>query len=118
MATQNNFAPFNQATETREPYMERFKCFLIVNAYMELSSDQKCAYFLSFCGTEMFETARALLALQSIHSVSWDTLLVKLKNHYAPAPSRIACRYAFYHRNQEEGESINHHVAALRKAAL
>lgn len=118
LATQNNFAPFNQATETWESYMEQFKCFLIVNAYMELSGDRKRTYFLSFCGTEMFETSRALLAPQSIHSVFWDTLLVKLKNHYVLARSRIACCYAFYHRNQEEGESINHYVAALRKAAL
>lgn len=44
--------------------------------------------------------------------------MTKLKNHYAPTPSRIARCHAFHRRYQEEGESINQYVAALRTAAL
>lgn len=66
----------------------------------------------------MFKTARNLLAPQKIHSVPWETLMTKLRCHYAPIPSRIALRHAFYHRNQKEGETINQFIAALRAAAL
>ncbi|CAI7935558.1 Hypothetical predicted protein, partial [Podarcis lilfordi] len=42
----------------------------------------------------------------------------KLRNHYAPKPSKIAARHAFYHRNQAEGESINNYTTALQQAAM
>lgn len=66
----------------------------------------------------MFDTDQALTVPHSIHLVPWDTLLSKLKSHYAPSPFKIAHCHAFYHRNQVDGESINHYVAALRSSAL
>lgn len=62
MADLKTFAPFNPATETWESYIERFECFLEANNFADLPSNRKRVYFLNFCGTEMFETARALLA--------------------------------------------------------
>ncbi|KAG8123504.1 hypothetical protein E2320_018857 [Naja naja] len=44
--------------------------------------------------------------------------MAKLKNHYAPTPSRIARRHAFRRREQAEGESVSQFMAGLRKAAL
>ncbi|KAG8132948.1 hypothetical protein E2320_010761 [Naja naja] len=44
--------------------------------------------------------------------------MAKLKNHYAPTPSRIARRHAFHRREQAEGESVNQFMAGLRTAAL
>ncbi|KAG8127995.1 hypothetical protein E2320_014862 [Naja naja] len=66
----------------------------------------------------MFEMAQALLAPLSVQTVLWETLLAKLKSHYAPMPSRIARCHTFHHRNQAEGENINQYVAALRAALL
>ncbi|KAG8132945.1 hypothetical protein E2320_010758, partial [Naja naja] len=68
--------------------------------------------------TEVFETARNLLAPQKIHAASWEVFMTKLGSHYSPMPLRIAHRHAFYHRNQKEGESINQFMSALRTAAL
>lgn len=65
----------------------------------------------------MFDTAMTLMAPQSIHSGTWEEFMNKLRKHYAPAPSRIARRQHFYHRDQAPGESINKYVAALRRAA-
>ncbi|CAI5761859.1 Hypothetical predicted protein [Podarcis lilfordi] len=47
-----------------------------------------------------------------------DMIQEKLRNHYAPKPSKIAAHHAFYHRNQAEGGSINNHTTALRQAAM
>ncbi|KAG8131082.1 hypothetical protein E2320_017651 [Naja naja] len=44
--------------------------------------------------------------------------MAKLKNHYAPTPSRIARRHAFRQREQAEGESVSQFMAGLRTAAL
>lgn len=117
MANPQLFAPFNPTTESWEAYVARFDCFLIANDYRDLTSERKRAYFLSFCGPEMFDTAMTLMAPQSIHAGTWDEFMNKLKRHYTPAPSRIARRQHFYHRDQAEGESISQYVAALRKAA-
>ena len=39
------------------------------------------------------------------------------KKHLNPTPIIIAERYKFYHRSQEEGESLCQHLAELRKIA-
>lgn len=66
----------------------------------------------------MFGTARTLADPQPVTDVPWETLLGKLKNHYAPAPSRIARRHAFHQWIQREGEAINEYMASLWSAAL
>lgn len=117
MATSHNFPPFNSSTETWDAYVARFAYFLIANDYTNLTPERKRAYFLSFCGAEIFDTTMTLMAPQSIHSGTWEEFMKKLKRHYAPAPSRIASRQHFYHQDQAPGESINQYVMALRRAA-
>lgn len=118
MAILTNFMAFNQATETWASYLARSEYFLRANDFVELSSSRKQAYFLSFCGSEMFNTAQALAAPQPITSVSWEVLLAKLRNHYVPMPSQISCQHAFHRRYRAEGETINQHIATLRATAL
>ncbi|KAG8125130.1 hypothetical protein E2320_020445 [Naja naja] len=84
----------------------------------DIPSNRKKAYFLSFCGATVFDTATAMLAPQTVKAVSWEELQEVLGNHYAPKPSRIARRHAFRQRSQAENESISEYVAALRSAAL
>ncbi|KAG8124050.1 hypothetical protein E2320_019444 [Naja naja] len=84
----------------------------------DIPSNRKKAYFLSFCRATVFDTATAMLAPQTVKAVSWEELQEVLGNHYAPKPSRIACRHAFRQRTQAEKESISEYVAALRSAAL
>ncbi|KAJ7335870.1 hypothetical protein JRQ81_013811 [Phrynocephalus forsythii] len=72
----------------------------------------------SLCVCDVFEIARALVAPLAAQAAPWDMLQEKLKARYAPKPSKIASRHAFYHRNQAEGEPINTYVAALWKATL
>ncbi|KAG8124139.1 hypothetical protein E2320_019435 [Naja naja] len=79
---------------------------------------RKKAYFLSFCGATVFDTATAMLAPQTVKAVSWEELQEVLGNHYAPKPSRIARRHAFRQRTQAENESVSEYVAALHSAAL
>lgn len=70
MAAINTFVVFNSAAETWDAYIARFECFLVANSYEELPNTHKQAYFLSFCGSEVFETAQALAAPQPVASVS------------------------------------------------
>lgn len=99
-------------------FLDRVDCFMVANDYKGLPGDRKQAICLSICGHSMFETARALLAPQKVQDVFWDTLLSKLKGHYAPLPLRIARHHAFRHRYQAEGETINQYMVTLRTVAL
>lgn len=113
-----SFSSFEPATETWDDYLTRFECVLRAADLTELSSSRKVGYFLSSCGRDIFATARALTAPQEVYLVSWDTLIDKLRNHYSPAPSKVARRHAFRQRFQKEGEPINDYIAALRTAAV
>ncbi|KAG8137817.1 hypothetical protein E2320_003765, partial [Naja naja] len=46
----------------------------------------KKAYFLSFCGAAVFDTATALLVPQTVKAISWEDLQELLSNHYLPKP--------------------------------
>nr|XP_034959630.1 uncharacterized protein K02A2.6-like [Zootoca vivipara] len=83
-----------------------------------VSDERKQGLFLSLCGSEAFETARALVAPLAIEAAPWDTHKGKLRTHYTPKLSKIAAHHLFYHGNQAEGESISNYIAALRKTAL
>lgn len=87
MATLSMFAPFKWTLETWNSFLDRFDCFLATNDYKALPGNRKLMVFLSVCGHDMFEMAQVLLAPLRVQDVLWDTLLAKLKGHYAPLPS-------------------------------
>lgn len=84
MATLSIFAPFNQAIESWDSFLDCIDCSMVANDYEGLPGDRKQAIFLSICGYDMFETAMAVLAPQKFLDVSWETLLSNLRRHYIP----------------------------------
>ncbi|CAI5780741.1 Hypothetical predicted protein [Podarcis lilfordi] len=118
MASLVPLPPFAPASESWDSYLARFDCYLQANELTQVSQERKQGLFLSLCGPEVFETARALVAPEAVQATPWDTIQERLRNHYAPKPSKIAARHAFYQRNQAEGESINNYTTALRQAAM
>lgn len=60
--------------------------------------------------------AQALAEPADVQMV-WTTLQEALQAHYAAMPAMMVNKHKFYHRNQEEGETINQHIAALQKTA-
>ncbi|CAI5786818.1 Hypothetical predicted protein [Podarcis lilfordi] len=118
MASLVPLPPFAPGSESWDSYLTRFNCYLQANKLTEVSQERKRGLFLSLCGPEVFEMARALVAAVAVQATLWDTIQEKLRNYYVPKPSKIAARHAFYHGNQAEGESINNYSAALRQAAM
>uniref|UniRef100_A0A2D4HQ32 Retrotransposon gag domain-containing protein n=1 Tax=Micrurus lemniscatus lemniscatus TaxID=129467 RepID=A0A2D4HQ32_MICLE len=118
MTTPPNFPLFRLATKKWTSYINRFECILDATNLDDIPANRKKAYFLSFCGATLFDTATALLAPRTVKAVTWEELQEVLSNHYAPKPSRIARRHAFRRRSQAEDESISEYMAALRSAAL
>ncbi|KAG8134605.1 hypothetical protein E2320_007705 [Naja naja] len=83
-----NFPPFRPSAETWTSYINRFECVMDAANLSDIPSNRKKAYFLSFCGATVFDTATAMLAPQTVKAVSWEELQEVLGNHYAPKPSR------------------------------
>ncbi|KAG8130865.1 hypothetical protein E2320_017543 [Naja naja] len=99
-----HFCTLIQYSAGAAPHMQAF-CTK-ANDLVDLTGSRRRALFLNFCGKQMFDTARALLAPQPLNSVTWKALMAKLKNHYAPTASRIAQRHAFHRHEQAEGETF------------
>lgn len=96
--------------------MFRFQCFLEANDLTGLQDRRKKVLFLSNCGSEVIDMAEALSVPTPLHVVLWQTLQESLWAHYVPIPSPMVYKNEFYHQRQEEGETINQYVAALRKS--
>uniref|UniRef100_A0A2D4EPW7 Uncharacterized protein n=1 Tax=Micrurus corallinus TaxID=54390 RepID=A0A2D4EPW7_MICCO len=94
--------------------MGRFNQSLVVNGMKTESDEREKAYFLTYCDSELYELAEALVA-EDLDNVSWDTLQQALKGHFDPSPSYMANRNDFCTQSQKGGESISHLVAVLRK---
>ncbi|XP_060126817.1 uncharacterized protein K02A2.6-like [Zootoca vivipara] len=115
MATDSSFSPFKPASGDWEGYAARFNFLLQAK---EVTNDaMKRATFFSVCGEETFEIARALLAPRDVATVSYKTIMERLKEHFSPQPSVVACRNAFYAKRQAPGETITGFVTSLRQAA-
>ncbi|KAG8134210.1 hypothetical protein E2320_007337 [Naja naja] len=118
MTAPPNFPPFRLTTETWTSYINRFECVMDTANLSDIPSNRKKAYFLSFCGTTIFNTATAMLAPQMVKAVSWEELQEVLSNHYALKPSRIARHHAFRQKSQAESKYISEYMEALRSATL
>ncbi|CAI5793752.1 Hypothetical predicted protein [Podarcis lilfordi] len=91
MASLVPLLPFIPASESWDSYLARFDCYLQANELTEVSQERKRGLFLSLCGPEVFETARALVAPVEVQAAPWDMIKEKLCNHYAPQASVFEC---------------------------
>ncbi|KAG8137810.1 hypothetical protein E2320_003760 [Naja naja] len=82
MSAPPTFPPFHPATETWNSYINWFECVMDAADLTEIPANRKKAYFLSFCGVTVFNTATALLAPQSVKAMTWEELQEVLSNHY------------------------------------
>ncbi|KAG8127961.1 hypothetical protein E2320_014830 [Naja naja] len=74
MTAPPNFLPFRPTTETWTSYINRFECIMDATNLLGISPNRKKAYFLSFCGATIFDTATALLAPQTVKAVTLEEL--------------------------------------------
>ncbi|XP_072398354.1 uncharacterized protein [Diabrotica undecimpunctata] len=98
-----------------ESYVERMDFFFTANNITD--PDKKKATFLSLCGPNTYEIIRSLVAPSKVSDKTYDQIIVKLKKHFSPKTSEIVCRFKFYRRNQQIGETISVYLKELQKLA-
>ena len=78
----------------------------------------RAATFLSALGKNTFQVLRNLMLPEKVYGKSLDQVTKVLLNHYEPKPLVISERFNFNRRNQEPNESIQDHIAELRRLTV
>ena len=108
--------PYDASVDDWTAYVQRFKHFFLANGVTE--AEPKLHLFLSLVGTNTFQLLSNLTAPQEPGEFSYDQVIEKLTAHYKPKPLKIAERFRFYKRNQQQGEQVADYVAELRRLAV
>jgi len=78
----------------------------------------KLHLFLALVGTNTFQLLSNLTAPQEPGEFSYTQVIEKLTAHFKPKPLKIAERFSFYNRNQQQGERVADYVAEFRRLAV
>ena len=82
-----------------------------------IPGEKRAATFLSALGKNTFQVLRNLMLTEKVYEKSLDQMKVLL-NHYEPKPLVISECFNFNRHNQEPNESIQDHVADLRRLTI
>jgi hypothetical protein len=104
--------PFSEAQCGFSSWVEQLEQYFLVNG---IEDSRKAAVLLVTIGSETYGLLRNLVSPKKPAEESYAELIAQLKNHFEPAPQKIAERYRFHCRNQKEGESIACYVAELKR---
>ena len=115
MAMHGSVENFNPAEDDWSTYTERLEHYFHANSVTD--AGKKASILLTFCGKPTYKLLRSLVPDNKLEGVSYENLVILLKDHYHPAPSAIVQRYHFNSRTRKPNESIAEYVAALRDLA-
>lgn len=107
---------FEPKQQTFQRWLQRLEGAFRVFRIQE--GQEKVAYLLHFIGVEAFGILCDRLDPEDPYLMPYDTLLIKLKEYYAPEPLEIAEIYVFRKRLQQTDESVQEYMAALQKLSL
>ena len=89
MAVHGALAVFNPKEEDRSEYSEKFTFYFTANGIIK--DAKKRAIFLSCCGPVTFRLLRSLILNRALVNISFDELLMKVKEHKELQASVILC---------------------------
>ncbi|XP_029670908.1 uncharacterized protein LOC115240077 [Formica exsecta] len=83
-----------------------------------IEGNARVPYLLHYVGPTTFDILCDRLDPEDPFGQTYEILVQKLEEFYAPAPLEIAENYKFYQRKQADGESVQQFVAALHKLSI
>ncbi|XP_063547273.1 uncharacterized protein K02A2.6-like [Cydia strobilella] len=99
--------------EAWRKWKKQFMVFLKASGVSKESADVQAGLLVNLIGSAGYEVYTAL-SLTDTESENITTVLKKFDDHFGTKPNITVARYKFFVRNQEEGESIDQWVTALR----
>lgn len=109
-----HIAEFDKSREEFEDYKERLESYLKVNKVEEA---EKVDLLITLIGPDTFHLLKRLCVPAKPKDVSFEGLVKKLCDHYAPEKSVITERFKFHQRGQLEGESMSEYLVELNHLA-
>ena len=104
--------PFDNSKESWPSYIERAEQFFLVN---DIASEKKAPILLTTMGSKTYSLLRSLVSPAKTAEKSYSDIVKILQANLNPAPLKIAERFRFLQRMQEEGETIGQYIACLQK---
>ena len=104
--------PFDNSEESWPSYIERAEQFFLVN---DIANEKKAPILLTTMGSKTYSLLRSLVSPAKPAEKSYSDIVKILQAHLNPAPLKIAERFRFLQRMQEEGETIGQYIACLQK---
>ncbi|XP_040355390.1 uncharacterized protein K02A2.6-like [Ixodes scapularis] len=114
MAPLGKLDEYDEKQQNFDSYLERFEHFVSAN---DIKPEKKLAVFLTVIGPRAYEVLKSLVVPAVPGDKSFEEVKVMLKNHYSPKSSVIAERCKFNRRVQEEQESVEDFIVALKHLA-
>lgn len=105
---------FDETLEDINTYLLRLKHFIKAN---EIADVQKVSVLLSVLGPKLVKLLQDLLAPREIDTLSYDSLVDTLTNHFKPKKLVIIERFKFNTRSQRQGETITEYIAQIKNLA-
>ncbi|XP_049527389.1 uncharacterized protein LOC119458790 [Dermacentor silvarum] len=114
MARLGKLDEYDEKEQNFESYLERFEHFVTAN---DIKEEKKLAVFLSVIGPRTYEVLKSLVVPAVPGDKSFEEVTVLLTKHYSPSCSVIAEPCKFNKRAQEEQESVEDFIVALKHLA-
>ncbi|XP_049523817.1 uncharacterized protein LOC119453999 [Dermacentor silvarum] len=114
MARLGKLDEYDEKEQNFESYLERFEHFVTAN---DIKEEKKLAVFLSVIGPRTYEVLKSLVVPAVPGDKSFEEVTVLLTKHYSPSCSVIAELCKFNKRAQEEQESVEDFIVALKHLA-
>ncbi|KAK8780363.1 hypothetical protein V5799_018295 [Amblyomma americanum] len=78
---------------------------------------KKRALLVSALSDNVVRVLQGQCQSESVNSLSYEVVIQHLDNHFDPKANEIAASYAFFMRNQAEGEKVRDYITDLRRLA-
>ncbi|XP_053691322.1 uncharacterized protein K02A2.6-like [Sabethes cyaneus] len=95
-------------------YIERFEILCNLN---NVTPETKKSWFISLSGDEVFDEIKLLFPNQDVNSLTYDTIINKLKLRFDKTEPALMHRYKFYNRCQGQNETAENFVLAIKLLA-
>ncbi|XP_075723906.1 uncharacterized protein LOC142765983 [Rhipicephalus microplus] len=106
---------FAEETDKWQAYLVKIDAYFEAN---EVTDDaKKRALLVAALGSRTVEILCGRIAPRKPSSLSYEEVVSTLNEHYDPSPNEISESFKFFHRNQQEGESVQAFIVEIRKLA-
>lgn len=114
-AMSHRLPEFNDDTDKWQAYLVKVEAYFEAN---EVTDDaRKRALLVAALGSRTIDVLCGRVAPQKPNALGYDAVVKVLSEYYDPRPNEISESFKFFHRNQQEGESVHAFIVEIRRLA-